>query len=109
MPSSNSLADEHDEMHPEINGAGVSKGVLGPRTLDQSMLLASGSADAYAYVYDVSGREGTAELVQRLEGHTDRVYATAFHPSKPLLATGSADFTVKLWGSKAKSSMPTLL
>ena len=36
-------------------------------------------------------------LVQRLRGHTDRVYACDFHPHNPILATGSADFSLKLW------------
>ena len=36
--------------------------------------------------------------MQRLEGHTDRVYAVNFHPTEPILASGSADFTVKVWG-----------
>ena len=44
-----------------------------------------------------AGPSGTGELVQRLRGHTDRVYAVDFHPSEPLLASGSADFTVRLW------------
>ncbi|PHZ13300.1 uncharacterized protein RHIMIDRAFT_291064 [Rhizopus microsporus ATCC 52813] len=33
--------------------------------------------------------------MQRLEGHTDRVYAVNFHPTEPILASCSADFTVK--------------
>jgi WD40 repeat protein len=40
---------------------------------------------------------GAGELVQRLHGHTDRVYAVDFHPHEPLLATCSADFTLKIW------------
>ncbi|KAI8393426.1 WD40-repeat-containing domain protein [Radiomyces spectabilis] len=63
---------------------------------EKSVLLATGSADPYAYLYNVG--EDSAELMQRLEGHTDRVYAVNFHPTEPLLATGSADTTVKLWG-----------
>ncbi|KAG1219422.1 hypothetical protein G6F35_007502 [Rhizopus arrhizus] len=38
---------------------------------EKSVLLATGSADPYAYLYNVG--EGSAELMQRLEGHTDRV------------------------------------
>ena len=60
---------------------------------DNVALLASGSADPYVYIYDVaSGR-----LLQRLEGHKDRVYAVAFHPTQPTLASCSADFTIKVW------------
>jgi len=62
-----------------------------------TLLLATGSADRYAYLYDVGGPKGTAENVQRLEGHTDRVYAVNFHPFEPVLATCSADFSIKIW------------
>ena len=47
---------------------------------------------------------GTGELVQRLRGHTDRVYAVDFHPQEALLATSSADFTVRLWAPPARTS-----
>jgi len=46
--------------------------------------------------------EGTGELIQRLEGHTDRVYDVAFHPSEMILASCSADFTIKIWGGGGK-------
>ena len=49
--------------------------------------LASGSEDKVAYVYDV--RQGT--FCQRLRGHTDVVSSVAFHPARPLLATGATD------------------
>ncbi|KAL3695266.1 hypothetical protein R1sor_009342 [Riccia sorocarpa] len=65
--------------------------------IQDSLLLASGSADHVAYLYDVSGPTGTAELVQQLEGHTDRVCGAIFHPQDPILTTYSADFTLKLW------------
>ncbi|KAI9487453.1 MAG: WD40-repeat-containing domain protein [Benjaminiella poitrasii] len=63
---------------------------------EKSVLLATGSADPYAYLYNVG--EDSAELMQCLEGHTDRVYAVNFHPTEPILASCSADFTVKIWG-----------
>ena len=43
--------------------------------------------------------QDAAELVQKLEGHQDRVYSAAFHPTEPLLASCSADFTIRLWAS----------
>ena len=103
-------------------------------TVKPTLLLATGSVDGCAYIYDVGGREvsvlrcgrlwqfptrsslthsvrcdgdavqGTAELVQRLEGHLDRVYAVTFHPTKPLLASCSADFSVKLWNARSSSA-----
>ena len=39
--------------------------------------------------------------MQRLRGHTDRVYGISFHPDEPVLASGSADFTVRLWAPPA--------
>ena len=42
--------------------------------------------------------QGTGgELVQKLSGHLDRVYAANFHPNQPVLATCGADATVKVW------------
>ncbi|KAJ3043058.1 hypothetical protein HDV00_005966 [Rhizophlyctis rosea] len=70
--------------------------------METSILLATGSADPFVYVYSVGGAEGTGELVQRLEGHTDRVYAVDFHPSEPILASCSADFSVKVWYSTSR-------
>ncbi|KAL2916801.1 hypothetical protein HK105_203580 [Polyrhizophydium stewartii] len=66
-------------------------------------LLATGSADPFVYVYSLGSADGSGELVQRLEGHTDRVYAVSFHPTEPILCSCSADFTLKLWSaSKSK-------
>ena len=62
------------------------------------MLVATGSTDGRAYVYDISSPHG--ELLQRLGGHTERVYDTSFHPNEPLLATCSADFTIRLWAAR---------
>jgi WD40 repeat protein len=35
--------------------------------------------------------------VATLEGHSRPVRSVAFHPTAPLLATGSGDMTVRLW------------
>jgi COMPASS component SWD3 len=64
------------------------------------VLLATGSSDSFAYVFDVGGPAGTSRLLQRLEGHRDRVYAAQFHPHDPILATASADCVVKIWGPR---------
>ncbi|KAJ1639084.1 WD40-repeat-containing domain protein [Pavlovales sp. CCMP2436] len=79
-------------------GGVLSEEAWGKQSVHDSMLLATGSADLYAYVFDVGGTR--AKLVQRLEGHTDRVHAVSFHPQDPLLATCSADSTIKIWGAK---------
>eukprot|EP00736_Rhodelphis_marinus_P013453 Rmarinus@m.16460 len=69
-------------------------------SIHNTLMLATGSADAKIYLFDVGGPENTGELVQRLEGHRDRVYAVDFHPTEPILASCSADFTVKIWMPK---------
>ena len=57
--------------------------------------LGSGSEDKVAYVYDV--RQGT--FCQRLRGHTDVVSSVAFHPARPLLATGATDGKLLLFSA----------
>ena len=82
-----------------------------PFSLPHSRLLASGSADGCVYVFDVtagggSGRaaeasascvESESRLLQRLEGHRDRVYTCTFHPVEPVLLSAGADAVVKVW------------
>ena len=63
--------------------------------LDASLTVACASADARIYLYDCGLAQG--ERVQVLEGHAQRVYAVAFHPHDPILASCSADGTVKVW------------
>ena len=42
-------------------------------------------------------RNSSATCVATLKEHSDYVYSVAFHPTAPLLATGSFDKTVRLW------------
>ena len=42
-------------------------------------------------------RNSSATCVATLEGHSNWVLSVAFHPTAPLLATGSDDNTVRLW------------
>ena len=42
-------------------------------------------------------RNSSATCVATLAGHSNSVTSVAFHPTAPLLATGSLDKTVKLW------------
>jgi len=86
-------------VHRDGEGLTQSSGGRLSRTEDTNiqaaLMLASGSADSNAYVFDVSSR--TSGLVQVLRGHSDRVYCANFHPSEPVLATCSADHLVKIW------------
>ncbi|OQS00093.1 hypothetical protein THRCLA_06234, partial [Thraustotheca clavata] len=71
-------------------------------TPDELMLLATGSADNKIYLHDVRRQQS---LVQRLDAHSDRVYAVDFHPKEPILASASADFTVKIFLPRRKALM----
>jgi hypothetical protein len=39
----------------------------------------------------------TLELLREFRAHDGPITVLAFHPSKPILATGSADLTIRLW------------
>ena len=56
-------------------------------------LLASGSEDKTAILWDVAKREER----HTLSGHGDAVTAVAFSPRGELLATGGVDRTLRLW------------
>lgn len=57
------------------------------------LILASGSADATAMVWQLpEGQE-----YHTLNGHIERVCAVAFTPDSQYLATGSYDQTIKVW------------
>ncbi|KAI8906182.1 WD40-repeat-containing domain protein [Powellomyces hirtus] len=99
-----------EDMYGKGDMAGVAQGdgisAEKERFSEPTQLLATGSADPFVYVYNVGGVEGSSDLLQRLEGHTDRVYAVHFHPSEPILASCSADFTLKVWYSNGKKKKP---
>ncbi|XP_063902235.1 uncharacterized protein LOC135121887 [Zophobas morio] len=70
------------------------------KSVHNTLILATGSADGFAYIFDVG--DGHSSCIQRLHGHSDRVYAVDFHPCEPWLATASADCLVKLWSAKSQ-------
>jgi COMPASS component SWD3 len=51
-------------------------------------------------VYDI-GDTKNSYLLQKLEGHKDKVFAVQFHPKEPTIASCSADHTIKLWHCNA--------
>ena len=68
--------------------------------------LASGSTDHTGRVWDAEG--GCKSFIE-LKGHTDSVDQLCWHPSHPeLLATASADKTVRLWDARAETSIHKL-
>lgn len=76
----------------------------------ETLLLATGSADNKIYLHDVSLTGASAKpapaLVQRIDAHSDRVYCVDFHPTEPILASASADFSVKIWLPRAPARVP---
>lgn len=68
------------------------------RRLTECDLLVTGGVDNKATVFDVS-EEGSNGVVEHLEGHRDRVTGAAVHHSdnRPIIATTSADSTVRIW------------
>jgi WD40 repeat protein len=60
-------------------------------------ILASGSADRTARLWNVADPVHPAPLGQPLTGHTDFVNTVAFSPDGHTLASGSTDRTVRLW------------
>ena len=61
----------------------------------QEAFIASGSEDAYVYIW----RRDKCTRMSRLAGHTATVNTVAWHPTDPyLLASASDDTTIRLWG-----------
>jgi WD40 repeat protein len=57
----------------------------------------AGSDDKTAKLWRLSSDNSSATCVATLAGHGDDINSVAFHPTAPLLATGSGDNTAKLW------------
>jgi len=119
-----------DTKSESISPADTKSGSLSPSTLPSiRTLVATGSTDHNAYVFDVtfvaarqsgkakdsqSGQNripdplspGVGDGVEVLSGHKGRVYSVDFHPERPILATASEDSSIQLWiyHQPAKSS-----
>jgi WD40 repeat protein len=66
---------------------------------DGKLFAAAGAVthDHDVLFWDLADRARPTRLPGRLAGHSDAVFATAFHPNGRLVATGSADRSVRLW------------
>lgn len=76
---------------------------------DGSQLFTSGD-DARVSVWDVSGGGGggatsASPLIASIAGHTGSVTALASSPDRPVLATGSADTTVRIWDTRRREQV----
>jgi WD40 repeat protein len=60
-------------------------------------LLATGSGDMTAKLWQLTKDYSSVTRVVTLDGHSNVVNSVAFHPTAPILATGSGDGTVKVW------------
>jgi serine/threonine protein kinase/WD40 repeat protein len=74
-------------------------------------LLAAAAGDRYVYFTDTApGPNGKIQQRQFFRVHDGEVGAVAFHPTQPILATASADGSLKLWDHRApKQPLATFL
>jgi len=70
-------------------------------------LLAAACIDHVARVWRADSG-GRLELVHTLKGHAGPVWSVAFHPEGERLASGSEDFSIKLWDLDSGLEMVTL-
>ncbi|RQM14484.1 hypothetical protein DD237_004739 [Peronospora effusa] len=85
----------------------------------ETLLLATGSADRHIYLHEVTPSKHAADssasgkhtqsLVQKIDAHNDRVYCVDFHPTEPILASASADCSIKIWLPRSGSNSVTRL
>ena len=68
-------------------------------------MILSGSQDKTAKVWSLSS---PSPLLSALQGHRRAVTSAAFSEHEDLIATGSSDLTVRLWGSRTFECFKTL-
>jgi WD40 repeat protein len=62
---------------------------------------------ALAFPSDGQEKKNTPEILSKLKGHGDAVYAVAYSPDGKYLITGSLDHTLKLWDVAAGKELKT--
>lgn len=70
----------------------------------QGELIVSGSQDNTVRVWDAQ----TGRCLNRLQGHTTRIWSVAVHPNGRRLLSGSNDSMLKLWNPRNGQSLRTL-
>nr|CCC90080.1 unnamed protein product [Trypanosoma congolense IL3000] len=83
---------------PPFFDDGEREGESQSRRLTECDLMVTCGNDNAACVYDAT-EKGSVSLIERLEGHRDRVVGAVTHhaDNKPIIATYSADNTVRTW------------
>ncbi|KAJ1964102.1 hypothetical protein IWQ62_003028 [Dispira parvispora] len=84
------VSEDPPEYRADLAGNGLSL------SHDPTLLVATGSAEPFAYVYMIDPVTRLTNT-QRLEGHSDLVNNVDFHPTELALCTCSSDFTLRLW------------
>jgi WD40 repeat protein len=69
-----------------------------------SQIVASGSDDKTIRLWDAK----TGRKLQKLHGHSDKVYTMALSPDSQMVASGSGDETIQLWDAKTGRQYQTL-
>ena len=73
--------------------------------------LAAASNDGTVRIWQITPRAPgnvEADLELTLKGHTDRVLAVAYSPTEDILASASADKTIRLWNQNTGKALLTL-
>ena len=84
--------------------SGMSGSPRGPLVFSpRNRLIASAAEDNSVQLFEAGGRR-----LRALQGHSDKVDATAFSPSGSVLATGSRDRTVILWEAATGQALQRL-
>jgi coatomer subunit beta' len=93
-PTANFTLDAHDKgvNHVDYYHGG-----------DKPYLITTGD-DKFVKIWDYQ----TKACIQTLEGHTSNVSFACFHPTQPIIVSGSEDGTVKLWHSNTYRLEQTL-
>lgn len=81
-------------------------GVLSVAFHPTKPLLATGSNDNTAKLWQYSPDGATVRCIATLEGHSYWVHSVAFHPTENILATGSRDKTAKVWRFSSDGVLP---
>jgi WD40 repeat protein len=72
---------------------GIRADLAGPSFSPDGTLLAVATGARKATVWDTR----TRTVVVELSGHSKGIRSVAFHPAGQLIATGSADRTIRMW------------